>query len=112
MGTYGEVLNAYMEEEPLISKWDQIAKCPNVIVVPFFISDGLHSYEDIPVLLGIEEQPGLAASQAEVFRRNPYQIKGRQLFYASAIGTEPMIADVILDQVRAFDPAKNSFERS
>ena len=42
-----------MEEEPLIAKWDEFATQPNVVVVPFFIADGLHSYEDIPVLLGI-----------------------------------------------------------
>jgi sirohydrochlorin cobaltochelatase len=36
-----------------------------------------------------------------VFRRNPYRLHGKKLFYASAIGTEPMIADVILDQVLA-----------
>lgn len=107
MGLYAEVISTYMEEPPLISDWDKLSTQPNVVVVPFFIADGLHSYEDIPVMLGVEEQTGIAASQAEVFRRNPYQIKGRQLFYASAIGTEPMIADVILDQVRAFDSAKN-----
>lgn len=107
LGLYAEVISTYMEEPPLISDWDQLSSQPNVVVVPFFIADGLHSYEDIPVMLGIEEQTGVAASQAEVFRRNPYQVKGRQLFYASAIGTEPMIADVILDQVRAFDADQN-----
>lgn len=104
MGEYAEVISTYMEEPPLISDWDKLSTQPNVVVVPFFIADGLHSYEDIPVLLGVEEQANVvAASQAEVFRRNPYQIRGRQLFYASAIGTEPMMADVILDQVRALD---------
>ncbi len=105
LGIYAEVLNAYMEEEPLIAKWDEYAKCPNVVVVPFFISDGLHSYEDIPVLLGIAAaSPGAAsAGQQEVFRGNPYQLRGRTLFYASAIGTEPLIADLILEQVAAFD---------
>ena len=104
-GLYGEVLNAYMEEEPLISKWAESAKYPNVVVVPFFISDGLHSYEDIPVLLGIaEESPGAASATAKnVFTRNPYHLRGRSLYYASAIGTEPMFADVILEQVAAFD---------
>ncbi len=99
---YGEVLSAYMEEAPLISDWDTLASHPNVVVVPFFIADGLHSYEDIPVLLGIEQSTGVAASQAEVFRRNPYDLRGRRLFYASAIGTDPSMADVILDQVRSF----------
>ena len=55
-----------MEEEPLISKWDEYATQPNVVVVPFFISDGLHSYEDIPVLLGIAaESPGAASANAQ-----------------------------------------------
>lgn len=105
LGRYGEVLNAYMEEEPLISKWHEAARHPNVVVVPFFISDGLHSYEDIPVLLGIaEESAGAASANAkQVFQRNPYQLRGRTLYYASAIGTEPLFAEVILGQVAAFD---------
>jgi sirohydrochlorin cobaltochelatase len=106
-GQYGEVLNAYMEEEPLISKWHEYAKQANAVVVPFFIADGLHSYEDIPVLLGIaEESPGAISAGAEsVFARNPYHLRGKTLYYASAIGTEPMFADVILEQVSAFDAA-------
>jgi sirohydrochlorin cobaltochelatase len=105
LGLYGEVHSAYMEEEPLIAKWDEAARFANVVVVPFFISDGLHSYEDIPVLLGIAEaSPGAAsASQEEVFRRNPYHLRGHTLYYASAIGTEPLMADLILEQVAAFD---------
>ncbi len=102
MGEYAEVISTYMEEAPLISDWDTLSTQPNVVVVPFFIADGLHSYEDIPVLLGIEQTTGVAASQAEVFRRNPYNLRGRRLFYASAIGTEPAMADVIIDQVAAF----------
>ncbi len=100
---YGEVLAAYMEEPPLISDWATMTAFPNVVVVPFFIADGLHSFQDIPVLLGVEEEGQPAASQREVFRRNPYELRGKQLYYASAIGTEPMMADVILDQVAAFD---------
>ena len=106
-GLYAEVISTYMEEEPLIAKWDTLATQPNVVVVPFFISDGLHSYEDIPVLLGIAtESPGAASTTAmDVFRRNPYKLRGRTLYYASAIGTEPLFADVIVEQVEAFDAA-------
>src|SRR5438034_5880260 len=50
---YGTVLNVYMEEPPLVSDWKKLTTTPNVVVVPFFISDGLHSFEDIPRLLGI-----------------------------------------------------------
>jgi sirohydrochlorin cobaltochelatase len=105
---YAEVFNAYMEEEPLISSWAEYATQPNVIVVPFFISDGLHSYEDIPVLLGIAtaSRGGASAEGCEVFRANPYHLRGRTLYYASAIGTEPLLADLILDQVAAFDASQ------
>jgi sirohydrochlorin cobaltochelatase len=99
-GEYAEVLATYMEEAPLISEWDTLSSKNNVVVVPFFISDGLHSYQDIPVLLGIHEDIGPAASQSEVFRNNPYHLRGKRLFYSGAIGTDPGFADVILDQVR------------
>jgi sirohydrochlorin cobaltochelatase len=101
IGDYAQVVSSYMEEPPLISDWHQISQQPNVVIVPFFIADGLHSFEDIPVLLGIPTESGSAASQGGVFRRNPYLLHGKRLFYASAIGTEPMIAEVILDQVLA-----------
>ena len=102
-GVYAEVSEAYMEEAPFIADWRKFTTQPNVVVVPFFIADGLHSYQDIPVLLGIESAPTAAASQREVFRRNPYHLDGRTLYYASAIGTEPQMADVILDTISRFD---------
>jgi sirohydrochlorin cobaltochelatase len=100
---YAAVLDAYMEEQPFIAEWDKLAATPNVVVVPFFIADGLHSYQDIPVLLGIENEVGPAASEREVFRHNPHLLRGKTLYYSSAIGTERLIADVILDQIADFD---------
>lgn len=100
---YASVLDAYMEEQPFIAEWDQLSQTPNVVVVPFFISDGLHSFQDIPVMLGIESEVGAAASQREVFRHNPHFLRGKMLYYSSAIGTERLLADVILDQVADFD---------
>src|SRR5216117_1415693 len=52
---YAEVHAVFMEEEPRIGDCYRMAKATNLIVVPFFISDGLHSYEDIPVMLGEPE---------------------------------------------------------
>jgi len=98
-GLYGEVAAAYMEEPPLIAEWDAFTTRPNVVVVPFFIADGLHSFEDIPVLLGMEKDPSPAAGKAGVFRNNPHPLRGRQLYYARAIGTDPGFSDIILDQV-------------
>ena len=105
LGGYASVQNAYMEETPLISDWARLTTTPNVVVVPFFISDGLHSYQDIPMMLGIEPGPTATASERTIFRRNPHQLQGRALYYASAIGTEPQFAEIIVAQARAFDIA-------
>lgn len=102
MNRYARVLSTYMEEAPLVSDWARLTNTPHVVVVPFFISDGLHSYQDIPVLLGIESEITAAASAQEVFRRNPYQLHGRFVHYASAIGTEPQFADIIVEQAESF----------
>jgi sirohydrochlorin cobaltochelatase len=91
LGKYAAVLNVYMEEPPLVSDWRKLTESPNVVVVPFFISDGLHSYEDIPRLLGI-------AVAGDIFRRNPYRIDARDLFYAPSIGTDAGFADIVIDQ--------------
>jgi sirohydrochlorin cobaltochelatase len=108
---YATVLNVYMEEPPLVSEWRKLTETPNVVVVPFFISDGLHSYEDIPRLLGIVDAapsprgPKAGArrrrvhnAHSNIFRRNPYRMDGRNLFYAPSIGTDPGFADIIVDQ--------------
>ncbi len=105
---YAAVLDAFMEEQPFIAEWDKMSATPNVIIVPFFISDGLHSYQDIPVLLGIESEVGAAASQREVFRHNPHEVRGKTLYYSSAIGIERLLADVILDQISDFDKIHKS----
>jgi len=99
---YQLITDAYMEEAPYISHWDELTEADNVIVVPFFIADGLHSYQDIPVLLGIETETGDAASQTDVFRQNPIRLRGRDLYYSRAIGTDASVAQVILDQVADF----------
>jgi sirohydrochlorin cobaltochelatase len=100
---FAQVCDAYMEEAPFIADWQTFTDSPNVIVVPFFIADALHSYQDIPVLLGIETEPTTAASQREIFRQNPYRMGDRTLYYSSAIGTDPSLAEVIVDQVIFFD---------
>jgi sirohydrochlorin cobaltochelatase len=108
-GKYATVLNVYMEEPPLVADWRRLTKTRNVVVVPFFISDGLHSYEDIPRLLGIVVAVGVdrgrpgsgpmaTGARGEIFRHNPYRIDDRSLFYAPSIGTDPGFADIIVEQ--------------
>jgi len=96
---FAEVMGAYMEEAPFVAKWSELSKSPHVIVVPFFIADGLHSFQDIPVLLGMASEPTAAASQIEQLWENPHELQGKKLYYSMAIGTEALMAEVILDQV-------------
>lgn len=98
---YAEVHSAYMEEDPRIGEIYTIAKSSNIVMVPFFISDGLHSFEDIPMMLGEPERlvkSRLAAGQPTW--RNPTEKKGKLVWYTPSIGNEPHIANVILQRVR------------
>lgn len=100
LGIYHDVHAIFMEEDPRIGEVYRLAQTGNVVVVPFFISDGLHSFEDIPVMLG--------ASAEEVQRRlvsreptwlNPTCLQGKRVWYSRSIGDEPGLAEVILERV-------------
>ena len=101
MKMYAAVHAIFLEEGPRIDECYSLAQTKNMVVVPFFISDGLHTQEDIPVLLGeakraVEQR--LRAGQPAW--RNPTEKNGRLVWYSSAVGTEPHIADVILERVK------------
>ncbi len=98
---YADVGAVFMEEAPLIKGCHENVKTKNIVVVPFFISDGLHAVEDIPVLLGEPERivkERLAAGQPTW--RNPTERDGKLIWYSSSVGTEPLLADVILERVK------------
>lgn len=98
---YAEVHAVFMEEEPRISGCFSMSRSKNLVVVPFFISDGLHSYEDIPVMLGESESAVRERmKKGEPTWSNPTEKCGKLLWYTASIGSEPHIADVILERVR------------
>ena len=102
---YAAVGAVFMEEEPFIKGCWQTVPTKNIIVVPFFISDGLHATEDIPVLLGEPEKivkERLATGQPTW--RNPTERDGKRIWYAPSVGTEPLLAEVILE--RAFEKVR------
>jgi sirohydrochlorin cobaltochelatase len=98
---YADVHAIFLEENPRISDCYSLAQTKNIVIVPFFISDGLHTQEDIPVLLGeakrIVEQR-IATGQSAW--RNPTEKNGRLIWYSPAVGSAPEMADVILERVR------------
>jgi len=100
-GEYGEVHAVFMEEEPRVNDCYAMAKSRNIVMVPFFISDGLHSYEDIPVMLGEPERiVQKRYKEGQPTWRNPSEKKGKLVWYTPSIGNEPNLPDVILERVR------------
>jgi len=101
LNQYAAVHAIFMEEAPRIGDCYGLSATKNIVVVPFFISDGLHTVEDIPVLLG--EAPALVKERLAARQpawRNPTGMKGKLVWYASAVGTEPLVAEVILERLR------------
>jgi sirohydrochlorin cobaltochelatase len=100
-GGYGDVHAVFLDEEPRIPECYRLARTKYLVVVPFFISDGMHTQEDIPMLLGEPERfvrERLAKRQPTW--RNPSERQGKLVWYAPAVGTEPHVADVILERVQ------------
>ena len=98
-----------MEEDPRIGDCYNFVRAPNLVVVPYFVGDGMHVLEDIPVLLG--------ESESEVRRRlerggavwdNPTSRHGKRVWYTGSVGLEPLMADVILERVQelALEPVR------
>jgi sirohydrochlorin cobaltochelatase len=108
MNLYAGVQVIFMEESPRIADCYKLAQTKNLVVVPLFISDGLHTQEDIPVLLGEPQkavEQRLAAGQPAW--RNPTEKNGKRVWYSPAIGSEPHLADVILERVREAAKVEN-----
>jgi sirohydrochlorin cobaltochelatase len=98
---FAEVHPAFLEEEPRIADVARFVKAERIVVVPFFMSDGLHVCEDIPVLLGEAKELVQARLKAGEWPwRNPTERHGKRIFYTRGVGGEPGIADVILERVR------------
>jgi len=96
---YADVQAIYLEESPRIADCYALARTKNLVVVPFFISDGLHTQEDIPILLGeAKGSVGQRLAAGQPAWRNPTEKNGKRVWYSPAIGSEPHLADVILER--------------
>lgn len=97
---FADVHALFLEESPRIPECYSLAATRNIVIVPFFISDGLHVIEDVPVLLGEPKkivETRLAAGQPTW--RNPTERNGKLIWYSPAVGSAPQIAEVILKRV-------------
>lgn len=99
---YAGVHAVFLEEEPKVSECFYLAETRHIVVVPFFISEGMHTQEDIPVMLGDSKrivQQRLGMRQPPW--RNPTERNGKLIWYSNVVGTHPKIAEVILEQVKS-----------
>jgi sirohydrochlorin cobaltochelatase len=101
LAIYANVFPLFIEEEPRIADCYKLAQTRNIVIVPFFISDGMHTTEDIPAMLG--EAGRIVQERLKLGQptwRNPTEKQSKRVWYAPSIGNESHIADVILQRVR------------
>jgi sirohydrochlorin cobaltochelatase len=90
-GRFEEVMAVFMDEDPEVDDVATLFSTDDVVVVPLFIADGFHTQEDIPEDLGLTDD----------YREGydvPAEVDGRRIWYAGAVGTEPLMADVVLER--------------
>ena len=80
-----------MHEDPEVDDLPEHFESDDVVLVPLFIADGYHTQEDIPEDMGLCEDYRDGWSVPET-------VEGHRIWYAGAVGTEPLMADVILEQ--------------
>lgn len=101
LGRYACVGAVFLDEEPRIPACYERAVTRRMVVVPAFMSDGLHTMEDIPVLLGEPERVVKQRLESGQFPwRNPTERHGRWVWYTPALGSEPALQEIILERIR------------
>jgi len=88
---FEDVRALFMDEDPEVDDVTDHFTSEDIVVVPLFVADGYHTREDIP------EDMGLVADHSEGWE-TPATVGGHRLWYAGAVGTEPLVADVILER--------------
>jgi sirohydrochlorin cobaltochelatase len=98
---FAAIHGLFLEEEPRVPACYEMAKTKNIVVLPLLVSEGLHGGEDIPILLGAPERTvreRIANGQAPW--RNPTEKHGKLVWYAESVGSDPGVADIILERAQ------------
>jgi sirohydrochlorin cobaltochelatase len=90
-GRFDEVQAMFMDEEPEVDDVADHFTSEDVVVVPLFVADGFHTQEDIPEDMGLTDD-------ASTGYTIPGEVDGTRIWYSGAVGTEPLLADVILER--------------
>ena len=69
------------------------------------MSDGMHTQQDIPILLGEEEQVvRVRLKNGQSPWNNPTEKHGKLVWYAAAVGTHPEIVNIVIKRAREVVP--------
>jgi sirohydrochlorin cobaltochelatase len=90
-GRFAEVQALFMDEDPEVDDVTDHFDCRDVVVVPLFVADGFHTQEDIPEDMGLTDDYRTGYDV-------PAGVDGHRIFYSGAVGTEDLMADVVLER--------------
>ena len=88
---FDEVKALFMDEDPEVDDVTEFFESTDIIVVPLFVADGYHTQEDIPEDMGLTDD-------YRTGWETPAEVEGHQVWYAGAVGTEALMADVVLER--------------
>ncbi|MFC4543804.1 CbiX/SirB N-terminal domain-containing protein [Halosolutus amylolyticus] len=88
---FDEAKALFMDEEPEVDDVTDYFESDDVVVVPLFVADGYHTQEDIPEDMDLTENYRLGWDV-------PAEVDGHRIWYAGAVGTEELMAEVILER--------------
>jgi sirohydrochlorin cobaltochelatase len=95
-GIFGDVLTAFLDDDPEISTIYARTSQPTIIAVPLFLAMGSHTTIDVPEALGLSPNTTSAV------------ISGKKLIYTPAIGEGNDLTDLIIDLARVVDAPLNT----
>ncbi|CAJ51784.1 CbiX/SirB N-terminal domain-containing protein [Haloquadratum walsbyi] len=88
---FDEVQALYMDEDPEVDDVTDFFDTTDIVVVPLFVADGFHTQEDIPEDMGLTDDYRTGYDV-------PATVDDHRIWYAGAVGTEGLTADVILER--------------
>ncbi|MES3517072.1 MAG: CbiX/SirB N-terminal domain-containing protein [Natronomonas sp.] len=91
LGRFDEVRALFMDEDPEIDDVTDFFESEDIIVVPLFVADGYHTQEDIPEDMDLTDDYRTGWN-------TPATVDGHRIWYAGAVGTEGLMAEVILER--------------
>jgi sirohydrochlorin cobaltochelatase len=89
-GRFERVETGFLDQSPEVGEVLRSIENEEVVLVPFFISEGWHTQETIPDDLGLARPAVSALTERD----------GRRFWYTAPVGTFPEIAEIVLQRAR------------